>query len=116
MGYFFYFPEREIPPSPPRFSSMLEPQTIIEGKPLELKCTLTGYPQPEITWFRNNRPFPEEIPHDTWYRGGEAALRIPKATADDDGIYTCRAVNPHGQDSTSGRVTVEGKILLTMNI
>ncbi|PIK60934.1 hypothetical protein BSL78_02109 [Apostichopus japonicus] len=37
---------------------MLEPQVIIDGKPLELRCALTGHPPPEISWYRNNRPFP----------------------------------------------------------
>lgn len=56
-----------------------------EGESVSVQCNVTANPAPvSVEWIRDGRPD---------FRQSGEVLRIPKATADSAGVYTCRAVN-----------------------
>ncbi|XP_023446717.2 myosin light chain kinase, smooth muscle isoform X2 [Dasypus novemcinctus] len=90
----------------PSFSRGLKDCTIIEGQDFVLQCSVQGTPMPRITWLLNQQPI--QYAHSTC-QGGVAELHIQDALPEDEGTYTCLAVNALGQASCSARVTVHEK-------
>ncbi|XP_041428394.1 hemicentin-2 isoform X1 [Xenopus laevis] len=82
---------------PPRIEGPALPTevSIIADSPLELACTATGVPTPEISWEKDGRPLsqPDLLP-----RNG-TVLRIERVKAEDAGIYVCVATSTAGRDS-----------------
>lgn len=69
---------------------------------IQLECQADGLPAPSWTWLQqsnvvagNGRVFPSD-----------QFLTIPEAQLEDDGEYTCRAVNPISAAEATGRLTV----------
>ncbi|KAL3997510.1 Immunoglobulin I-set domain family protein [Acanthocheilonema viteae] len=63
---------------------------------------VTGYPLPEITWYKDDQMLHEDERH-TFYadEDGFFALTIDPVQVEDTGRYTCMATNEYGQASTS---------------
>ncbi|VDN04253.1 unnamed protein product [Thelazia callipaeda] len=63
---------------------------------------VTGYPLPEITWYKDDLLLHEDERH-TFYsdEDGFFALTIDPVQVEDTGRYTCMATNEYGQASTS---------------
>ncbi|CAG9533738.1 unnamed protein product [Cercopithifilaria johnstoni] len=63
---------------------------------------VTGYPLPEITWYKDDQMLREDERH-TFYadEDGFFALTIDPVQVEDTGRYTCMATNEYGQASTS---------------
>lgn len=81
---------------------------VTGGEPIVLKCKVGGYPLPKLSWFKDSEQVPSEPPYEIESRDGEGTLRIPESAEDDGGVYSCLAVNPSGQDSTTCSVFVTG--------
>ncbi|XP_071837121.1 peroxidasin homolog isoform X3 [Apostichopus japonicus] len=83
-----------------------EPQsvTVLEGGTVEVHCSATGYPQPDIHWRKNGAT----LPNDPRYMiMGGMALRVVRAIQSDTGDYTCLAVNKAGQNQAEASVVVK---------
>lgn len=76
-------------------------QAFIQGI-LELECTGTGSPLPEITWFKNGLPLTSATDSIIALRiiDGVSILRINVTTAGSDGNYMCIATNVVGSVSS----------------
>ncbi|RCN47214.1 immunoglobulin I-set domain protein [Ancylostoma caninum] len=63
---------------------------------------VTGYPLPEITWYKDDVQLHEDERH-TFYadEDGFFAMTIDPVQVEDTGRYTCMATNEYGQASTS---------------
>lgn len=70
-----------------------------------LQCVATGYPKPEIMWYKNG------IPISNNYRIGRWALKFTKALSTDTGNYTCVAANALGKSSHFFVLEVGGKFI-----
>lgn len=84
----------------------VEPQslTVLEGGTVELHCSATGYPEPDIHWRKNGAT----LPNDPRYMiMGGMTLRVVRATESDSGEYTCLAVNRAGQSQVEATVEVK---------
>lgn len=95
---------------PAKFTSLVENVEVSEGELAKLKCTVIGRPDPSITWFKddqqlheNNRFKMKVTPDNT------CILTIQKSDMDDEGTYTCTAMNSAGKDTCSAKVTVTGE-------
>lgn len=42
----------------PFFVKELQPQPLTIGGTVTLECMVTGWPEPEIEWFKNDQPIP----------------------------------------------------------
>lgn len=62
-----------------------------------LYCDVTGFPDPEITWFVNSVPISL---NDVKYAIDDStgSLEIASPTVEDTAVYECRATNPAGTD------------------
>ncbi|XP_031784638.1 fibroblast growth factor receptor homolog 1 isoform X2 [Nasonia vitripennis] len=91
-------PEAEMPsnatPMPPRFKEELTPSELIPaGNTLKLKCPATGYPQPNITWFKDG----EQQSNNKRLLTNKWTLRLEGLNIiQDGGNYTCLLCNPLG--------------------
>jgi hypothetical protein len=74
----------EIPViSPPSING-----SYIEGSSVNISCTATGKPDPEVSWMRNG--------HITSSGRKTAYLNFDQIKRTDDGLYTCTANNSAG--------------------
>jgi hypothetical protein len=70
------------------------------------RCVADGVPDPVISWLKSNQVL--EVSANVVPIGGQ--LLITDITTDDEGIYTCRADNPAGSDTSSATLTVFGAL------
>ncbi|XP_034035488.1 hemicentin-1 [Thalassophryne amazonica] len=95
----------------PRF--VREPSDVAEdiGSNVTLLCHVQGYPEPQVSWRREdgvplfNRPHPHSTV--TQSRGG---LHITNLWVEDEATYICEAKNHFGIIQTKARVTVTGLV------
>ncbi|XP_060600902.1 basement membrane-specific heparan sulfate proteoglycan core protein-like [Ruditapes philippinarum] len=64
--------------------------TAALGDRAKLVCDATGYPSPDITWFRKEGKMPSD------YRIFDGDLLINRVRPEDAGTYVCHAANKHG--------------------
>uniref|UniRef100_A0A0A9YRP0 Basement membrane-specific heparan sulfate proteoglycan core protein n=1 Tax=Lygus hesperus TaxID=30085 RepID=A0A0A9YRP0_LYGHE len=77
---------------------------VLEGGDIWIQCITTGYPLPDIEWFRiDGRSFNEQAE----ITGGN--IRITSALKSDQGEYECRATNQAGQDTQRVVVNVQAQ-------
>lgn len=73
---------------------------------------MTGKPTPLVTWYHNNQPV-KESKDTTIYQDTEGVckLAINEVFPEDEGLYTCEAVNAVGEASCTASLIVEGIIV-----
>ena len=109
-------PEESVAGSAPEFTELLRPVTVHDAERVELKVTYRGVPSPSINWYFNggvikpNQDF--QITVDIERQ--ESTLVIVEVFPEDEGEYTCIAVNPFGETMTTCRLTVISKSWLTV--
>ncbi|TKR95914.1 hypothetical protein L596_010016 [Steinernema carpocapsae] len=93
----------------PKFTEGLKSVSIKESETAEMSVTVSGKPEPEVTWYKDSKPVQVDGTHfiekkDT---AGHHTLIIKDATTQDIGTYSCKATNPAGSAETSASVNVE---------
>lgn len=84
----------------------LEAYIVPKGESVKLEVEFTGYPKPEIYWYRNGK---EILPSpNIQIEERKSSLTIHKATKEVAGKYEVRAMNSAGEARSSGSVTVTG--------
>ncbi|CAH1252882.1 PXDN [Branchiostoma lanceolatum] len=83
-------------PASPTFTVSPQDTEVLAGQSVTLECSASGYPLPDITWSRHDRPGPPPpaLPSDpqfTLMRSG--ALHITNVQQEDHGLYRCEASN-----------------------
>ncbi|XP_046395296.1 obscurin isoform X2 [Ischnura elegans] len=74
---------------------------------------VTGFPTPELTWFKNGVPINAAKNPDKYRirRDGDACcLFVKECVPDDAGIYSCKAVNLDGEATCEAKLEVVDKI------
>ncbi|OQR74751.1 fasciclin-2-like [Tropilaelaps mercedesae] len=102
--------------TPPKINDLPEVAEVTEGAPGRLHCSATGYPQPLYYW----TDFPgRNLSSVVGFRvtPETGVLEITHVAREDEGEYSCHAVNPAGQDVAQIRVDVivRPKIVLFEN-
>ncbi|XP_054440698.1 hemicentin-2 [Pteronotus mesoamericanus] len=64
------------------------------GQSLTLGCDASGFPAPEVVWFKDGQLVPEVGDHRLL--NGARALHFPRIQEGDAGLYSCRAENQAG--------------------
>ncbi|KAL3986026.1 Immunoglobulin I-set domain family protein [Acanthocheilonema viteae] len=84
----------------------------INGEPVSVECSVSGYPAPAIQWLRNGDILVPQ--HDHYlisYDGETTTLKFVSIAASDAGKYICIAKNQEGEAKTAMQLDVEpGKI------
>ncbi|XP_063315398.1 myosin light chain kinase, smooth muscle-like [Pelobates fuscus] len=92
---------------PPIFSLPLKDQAEVVGSSACLQCNIEGFPDPEVLWFHDDSPVQESSRFQIDYEDtGSCSLVISNVSPSDSGIYTCRALNSHGEAECSAKLTV----------
>lgn len=93
----------------PRFIQKLKPMQLMDGEPMKLTCRVIGNPTPKITWYHNKQLLTPNkgviITQDT---NGLCELSMPEIFVEDDGIYSCKAINKFGKSTTKTNIIIEG--------
>ncbi|CAF0818885.1 unnamed protein product [Didymodactylos carnosus] len=96
--------------SKPKVEGKPADQTVNVEQPAVLECTFSGFPKPDVTWFKDNVPLTStpdkriEVRED---KPNVHSLHINRSQLDDKSTYTCKAKNRFGE--------TEAKINLNVN-
>ncbi|XP_075033451.1 myosin light chain kinase, smooth muscle-like [Mixophyes fleayi] len=92
---------------PPTFSSTLQDQTEVVGSSARFHCHIEGFPDPEVLWFYSGSPIQESKRFQIEYEdSGSCTLVISDVSLNDAGVYTCQALNAHGEEESAAKLTV----------
>ena len=84
--------------------------TSQSGDDIEFRCEVSGDPEPEVSWHREDGQISED--RAVIKRG---RLSIARATPQDEGIYICEANNAVGRISINVALSVHGKCVACGN-
>ncbi|XP_046810938.1 obscurin isoform X2 [Lucilia cuprina] len=91
--------KKHIRSEPPVFLKKIGDCDIYAGMAAKFTAMATGYPKPEVEWFKNGQKlFPTDKIHMETEANGLMRLCIKDADENDVGRYSCRIYNPHGDD------------------
>ncbi|KAL0984374.1 hypothetical protein UPYG_G00140600 [Umbra pygmaea] len=91
---------------PPKFTQPLIDRSVVAGYTAAISCAVSGFPRPKIQWFRNKLPLDENPRFLMQNNQGVLTLNIRKPSHHDGGKFTCKAVNPLGQDVAECNVLI----------
>lgn len=79
-----------------------------DGSEVSLRCTVTGHPTPEVSWYHNGKNIDKSTDFVITYddRTGVAELVVVDCMRDDQGHFRCVAKNQVGQAETACRLIV----------
>ena len=98
----------EQEPLKPQFTQLLPPtRSAPEGSRVRLDCVIIGNPEPEVIWFKNDKPIKESKNLELLFEGDRCILVLREAMQEDRGTYQCVARNPHGEAESSTKLHVE---------
>ena len=83
--------------------------TSKRGEDSVLLCRVSGEPQPEIEWLKDNKPLQKTSKMQVKFQDHVALLTITDVTEQDAGLYTCRAANKFGEAQTTGALAIRGE-------
>ncbi|XP_072112732.1 fibroblast growth factor receptor-like 1a isoform X1 [Mobula birostris] len=92
----------------PRFTQPTKMRRRVIARPvgssIRLKCAASGYPQPDITWLKDNRPLTPQDLGDT--KKKKWTLTLKSLRPGDSGKYTCRVYSRAGEINATYKVEV----------
>lgn len=104
-----YITAKQAEGESPKFIQPLKSQEVVEGSPAKLEVRITGEPEPEIEWFKDEKPIEEggnfRIDFDD---SDGCALIINSARLEDEGQYRCVASNDFGKAISEAELLVTG--------
>ncbi|XP_053502500.1 roundabout homolog 2-like [Ictalurus furcatus] len=83
-------------------------QVVLEEEAVEFRCQVHGDPQPSVRWRKDDMDVARGR-YDIRFDKEEYVLRIKKASAADEGTFTCVAENRVGKVEASGTLTVRAR-------
>ncbi|XP_014261597.1 titin-like isoform X2 [Cimex lectularius] len=88
--------------------SLKDLEEIVEGQTAHFRCQVMpiGDPNLVIEWFKNGKPVPHSYRITRCHSFGYVTLQIGHVRSDDEGLYTCRASNPHGEVSSEANLKI----------
>lgn len=100
----------------PVFMQPLQNVEADEGQPIRFETTVTGVPQPEVSWFLDGEPIKESpVFHIITEPSGTCILELHQTFPEDEGEYECRAINELGSTSTKADLYVKGQLSLLIS-
>ena len=90
-------------PGPPEINPELKNQSVTYKSPLQFKCSLGGFPTPEILWTKDGLNL-----------GNINTFTINRVSYRDAGQYACSAKNSEGKSESAFHLTVTGKCWPTL--
>uniref|UniRef100_A0A8B9H615 Uncharacterized protein n=1 Tax=Astyanax mexicanus TaxID=7994 RepID=A0A8B9H615_ASTMX len=91
----------------PALRKEMDEVTAKLGQTATLKCQIIGRPVPEIKWYKAGKEIKEGRKYAATSDGRNHTLTISTEQQEDEGLYTCKAVNEAGECETSGTLVLE---------
>uniref|UniRef100_A0A4W5RIK7 Myosin-binding protein C, fast-type n=1 Tax=Hucho hucho TaxID=62062 RepID=A0A4W5RIK7_9TELE len=101
------FKEKDMQ-SAPKFIQPLLDRSVVAGYSTAISCAVRGFPKPKIRWLRNKIPLDENPRFLMQNNQGVLTLNIRKPSQYDGGKFTCKAINPLGEDVVECTLLVRG--------
>uniref|UniRef100_A0A8C7P4P5 Myosin-binding protein C, fast-type n=1 Tax=Oncorhynchus mykiss TaxID=8022 RepID=A0A8C7P4P5_ONCMY len=101
------FKEKDMQ-SAPKFIQPLLDRSVVAGYTTAISCAVRGFPKPKIRWLRNKIPLDENPRFLMQNNQGVLTLNIRKPSQYDGGKFTCKAINPLGEDVVECTLLVRG--------
>lgn len=102
-------PEASNKMTPPTFEKPLADLVVSDGQKLELECSVSGDPEPKVTWLKNGALVSSSEILEVKYKNGVAKLIINEVFPEDAGTYVCQAKNTAGKVETQCQLQVNRK-------
>ncbi|KAM6387921.1 alpha-protein kinase 3 isoform 2-T2 [Pluvialis apricaria] len=93
----------------PLFETTIKSRSVSEDSDAKFTCVVTGYPQPEVTWYKDDEEMDRYcgLPkYEIFRHGNRHTLQLYKCREEDAGIYQASARNNKGIVSCSGVLEV----------
>ncbi|XP_009322122.1 PREDICTED: alpha-protein kinase 3 isoform X1 [Pygoscelis adeliae] len=93
----------------PLFETTIKSRSVSEDSDAKFTCIVTGYPQPEVTWYKDDEEMDRYcgLPkYEIFRHGNRHTLQLYKCQEEDAGIYQASARNNKGIVSCSGVLEV----------
>ncbi|XP_066957162.1 uncharacterized protein [Macrobrachium rosenbergii] len=97
------------PTRPPLYITPLRDLTVAAGEAVKLECVVQADPPVQVTWSKGDVILQNGPHYQIVYRNGVCRLIIPQVFPEDDGVYTCTAVNLLGMATTDAAICVTGE-------
>ncbi|XP_061487873.1 immunoglobulin-like and fibronectin type III domain-containing protein 1 isoform X2 [Rhineura floridana] len=92
---------------PPRFLVPLKPHVVTLGFDCHMSCAVTGYPVPQVTWYKDGKNLSQDPTFFCKNDFGVCSLVILGVTPTDGGQYEVVAINELGQAVSKAEVTIK---------
>lgn len=92
---------------PPEVVIPLKNLQLVEGESLELRCQFTGFPSPQVSWFKDGICIDRSKNFTIGEDQGTNILRIDQTSLCDKGVFSTKAVNNVGQCKTEAKVEIK---------
>ena len=77
-----------------------------EGGSYEFKCRVSGYPNPQVSWFKNGVCVDKSLHYTLGEYEGECILKMDTIHLEDAGEFSCKASNKMGGTTTAATLSV----------
>ncbi|XP_063953220.1 myosin light chain kinase, smooth muscle-like [Lytechinus pictus] len=91
----------------PEFLDFFKDMSVCEGQDVNLTCKVRGNPIPKVIWLYNHRPIHESGDFKFYHENFSHRLHIVEVLPEDEGVYTCKAINSFGEKQISAELFVE---------
>uniref|UniRef100_A0A672I958 Uncharacterized protein n=1 Tax=Salarias fasciatus TaxID=181472 RepID=A0A672I958_SALFA len=91
----------------PALKEEIQDVTTKLGESGTLTCGIIGRPLPEIKWYRYGKELIQSRKYKMSSDGRNHSLSILTDEQEDEGLYTCRALNEAGEIETSGKLRLQ---------
>ena len=109
--------EDGAPATLPKFVRTMRKAEVIEGSAAKFDVKLTGHPEPEVEWLKDDKPVKESrkfrFDEDD---DGVFSLFVNDVEAGDEGAYKCVASNTKGEVSCEAELLIESKLFLLFRV
>ncbi|NXT27500.1 DSCL1 protein, partial [Syrrhaptes paradoxus] len=94
----------------PTMLDSFQSREVKAGRPVELPCIASGYPNPAVRWIKDGRP----LPADGRWAKRITGLTISDLRVEDSGTYICEVTNTFGSAEVTGTLTVIDPLRVTL--
>ena len=91
----------------PALTEEMKDSTTNLGESGTLTCSIIGRPLPEIKWYRYGKELIQSRKYKMSSDGRNHSLSVLTDEQEDEGVYTCRAINEAGEIETSGKLRLQ---------
>ena len=105
--------ELVVATEPPTITKLPASLGDVVGSSISLSCTATGVPLPRVTFRRGDQEFAgAEL--ETTDTSVTSELTLDPLTPDEEGVYTCLAVNEYGSKRQSAEISVYARTAVSL--